>query len=72
MNEEHIFNTMFSAGTVYADSEEDVETVTEGNLTVTLTAGTSLFIFALVLSGISTIGNLKEEPLKLLSTRAEE
>lgn len=72
MNEEHIFNTMFSAGTVYADSEEDVETVTEGNLTVTLTAGTSLFIFALVLSGISTIGNLKEEPLKLLSTRVEE
>lgn len=72
MNEEHIFNTMFSAGTVYADSEEDVETITEGNLTVTLAAGTSLFIFALVLSGISTIGNLKEEPLKLLSTRAEE
>lgn len=72
MNEEHIFNTMFSAGTVYADTEEDVETISEGNLTVTLAAGTSLFIFALVLSGISTIGNLKEEPLKLLSTRAEE
>ena len=72
MNEEHLFDTTFSAGMVYEDSEEEVETITEGNLTVTLFAGASLFIFAVVLSGISTIGNLKEEPLKLLSTRAEE
>lgn len=72
MNEEHLFDTTFSAGMVYADSQEEVETVTEGKLTVTLFAGTSLFIFAIVLSGITTMGNLKEEPLKLLSTRAEE
>lgn len=72
MNEEHLFDTTFSAGMVYEDSEEEVETVTEGNLTVTLFAGASLFLFAVVLSGISAIGNLREEPLKLLSTRAEE
>lgn len=72
MNEEHLFDTTFSAGMVYVDSQEEVETVTEGKLTVTLFAGTSLFIFAIVLSGITTMGNLKEEPLKLLSTRAEE
>lgn len=72
MNEEHIFDTTFSAGMVYDDAEEEVETVTEGNLRVTLFAGVSLFAFAMILSGISTIGNLKEEPLKLLSTRAEE
>lgn len=72
MTDEHIFDTTFSAGMVYDDSEEEVETLTDGNLTVTAFAGASLFVFALILSAVSTAGNLKEEPLRLLSARAEE
>lgn len=72
MNQEHIFDTTFSAGAVYDDEGEEVETVTEGNLNVTLAAGASLFLFAVILSGIFAAENLKEEPLKLLSLRAEE
>lgn len=73
MEGKETFDTAYSAGIVYEEpDEEEVSRGSDSNMVVTILSGTALFAFAIFVSGVFTWGNLKEEPLQLLSGRGEE